>query len=117
MFSDAIVKLPLGDFDEIRQGFDDYQELALRIASCFEYKITASKKAKECENCVNGICDTCPVLKEHPTDVIKELLADIDALLAVAQDYALYDKDDIDEDLYDLPLKTSWDSLIERKET
>lgn len=119
MFSDATVNLPLSDFDEIRQGFDDFQTLAQQISNCFEYKSKERPEPEECKNCNKGIinCVVCDVHdKLPPFDYEEELFVDIDALLVVTQEYATYAKN-----VYtgthasNMPLKTSWDSLKERR--
>lgn len=88
------VTLPLNEFDGLRTNSEELRRLTKRIAACFEYKIkdngdprNASLVKKE-----NPDCTKCKVFNESPPWE-ETLTVDVERLIKVAKQYALYGKD------------------------
>lgn len=101
MVEGATVTLPLNEFDELREGNNAYRSIAPKIANCFEYDYKEFATPEACKKCdeENPDCSQCEVGKENPP-FEETLTVDVDRLIAVCKQYALYGKNiytDIDE--------------------
>ncbi len=101
MVEGATVTLPLNEFDGLRADSKEYRDIAPRIANCFEYDYKEFATPEDCKKCgeENPDCSQCEVCKENPP-CEETLTVDVDRLIAVCKQYALYGKNicaDIDE--------------------
>ena len=93
MIDNATVTLPLSEFDQLRAESNDFQNIATKIAACFEYEFKDYGEPLKCKTCKkeNPDCTKCKVFKESPP--WEEILTvDVERLINVAKQYALYGK-------------------------
>lgn len=101
MIEGATVTLPLNEFDKLRMDSEEYQQLAPRLAACFDYEFKDNGEPAKCKTCKkeNPDCTKCKVYKESPP--WEEILTvDVERLIRVCKEYALFGKDvegDVDE--------------------
>lgn len=94
MVEGATVTLPLNEFDGLRADSKEFQQLAKRIAACFEYEFKDNGEPAKCKSCKkeDPDCTKCKVYKESPP--WEEILTvDVERLINAAKQYALYGKD------------------------
>lgn len=94
MNDNATVTMPLNDFDELRENSKSLLKLAPRIAKCFKYDYKEFPEPADCKKCkeVNPDCTKCEVYKENPF-CEETLTVDVERLITVCKEYALYGKD------------------------
>lgn len=93
MVEGATVTLPLNEFDGLRTDSEEFQRLAPQLAACFEYEFKDNGEPAKCKSCKkeNPDCTKCKVFKESPPWE-ETLTVDVDRLIRVTKQYALYDK-------------------------
>ena len=94
MVEGATVTLPLNEFDELRKDSKEFQRLVPLLAACFEYEFKDNGEPAKCKSCKkeNPDCTKCKVFKESPPWE-ETLTVDVDRLIRVTKQYALYGKD------------------------
>lgn len=105
MNDNANVTMPLNDFDELRENMKNFLKLAPRIAKCFEYNCEELPEPAECKKCnkEDPDCTKCEVYKANPP--YKETLTvDVEQLITVCKQYALYGKDVVGVDLKNMTI-------------
>lgn len=94
MVESATVTLPLNEFDGLRTDSKEFRQLAKRLAACFEHEFKENGEPEKCKSCKkeNPDCTKCKVFRESPP--WEEILTvDVERLINVAKQYALYGKD------------------------
>lgn len=94
MNDNTTVTMSLNDFDELGENSKSFLKLAPRIAKCFEYNYEELPIPTECKKCkkADPDCTKCKIYKANP--LYKETLTvDVERLITVCKEYALYGKD------------------------
>lgn len=102
MLENTTVTLPLRDFDTLREGEREYRNIARALSACFEYTCENHPEPPECKNCSTET--DCPDCEHYAPDYIEKLTVDVERLIRVAKEYALYGKD-IEAEIDEIPLE------------
>lgn len=94
MNDNATVTMPLGEFDVLRENSANFLILAPRIAKCFEYNYKELPEPADCKKCekADPDCTKCEVYKANPP-CEETLTVDVERLITVCKEYAIYGKD------------------------
>lgn len=103
MLDNTTVTLPLNDFDTLRAGERAHRDIASALARCFDYTCTKNPISEKCNKCKKDSCEGCKTYKENPP-YNEFLTVDIERLIGVTKEYALYGKD-VETDLDAIPIE------------
>jgi hypothetical protein len=89
MFDHATVTLSLKDLDALRAHSGDH--IASALAKCFCYEVKEKAEPQECKGCKSEV--DCPDCEHYtPNQCEEKLTVDVEKLIWVAKEYALYGK-------------------------
>jgi hypothetical protein len=93
LMKNTTVTLPLNEFDDLRDKAQEYKTIAYKLAHCFQYSCIEHEEPQECKDCKDCHgeidCPDCDIHKKNPS-YTEKLTVDVERLIRVASEYALY---------------------------